>query len=82
MIEFFGIMGGALGVVIFIPQLIKSVRTKSTKDLSWWTYILITSNVIMWALYGIFKSDPFISVPNIIGTLLSLIMLTLKSRYG
>jgi len=76
-----GIMGGALGVILFLPQLIKSLRTKSTKDISLWTYALITINAGLWVTYGLFKSDPIIYAPNLIATLLSVVMIILKRRY-
>lgn len=34
-IEFYGYLGGILNAVIFIPQLYKIYRTKSSKDISW-----------------------------------------------
>lgn len=34
-IEFYGYLGGILNAVIFIPQLYKIYKTKSSKDISW-----------------------------------------------
>lgn len=34
-IEFYGYLGGILNSIIFIPQLYKIYKTKSSKDISW-----------------------------------------------
>lgn len=82
MIEIIGVMGGIIGIGLFFPQIIKCIRTKSTRDISAWTYILILINQVLWGAYGLHKEDPIIYLPNIIGIFLSLLILGLKRRYG
>jgi len=53
-----GILGWVttvLNVSQLIPQAIKSFKTKSTKDLSWWTFAQIFTITILWTLYGVWN---------------------------
>lgn len=77
-----GTIGGSLGVILFLPQLIKTLKTKSTKDLSFLTYLLILVNVSFWVYYGILTSNPVIMIPNIIGAVICSVMLVLVRCYG
>ena len=79
--ELFGIFGGILGVV-FIPQLFKTFKTKSVKDLSYSTWILITLNVLFWSIYGFYKNDLIIIVPNIISFFITITILVFIRRYS
>lgn len=72
-----GTIGGSLGVILFFPQLIKTLKTKSAKDLSFLTYFLIFINVSFWIYYGFLTANPVIMIPNIIGAVVSIIMLIL-----
>lgn len=55
MMECIGLIGYLAGIVVSIsllPQIIKSWKTKSTKDISiMWTLIYI-SGLILWIIYG------------------------------
>jgi MtN3 and saliva related transmembrane protein len=57
LIETIGIAAGLLTSVSFIPQLIKTVRTKKADDVS--VFMLITRGVglALWVIYGLMKSD-------------------------
>ena len=81
MIEIIGVIGGIIGIGLFFPQIIKCIKTRSTKDISAWTYILILINQVLWSAYGIHKEDPIIYTPNLIGIGLSILILALKKRY-
>lgn len=77
-----GIIGGILGVVLYMPQIIKILKTKSAKDLSIWTWVVILANDILWSVWGFGTGNMVVWVPNCIATGLSILTLVLKSRYG
>lgn len=77
-----GTIGGSLGVILFLPQLIKTLKTKSAKDLSFLTYLLILVNVSFWVYYGMLTSNPVIMIPNIIGAVICSVMLVLVRCYS
>jgi MtN3 and saliva related transmembrane protein len=81
-VEMIGYAAGLIGLVALLPQIYKSWKTKSTKDLSLKQYLLSATGVALWLIYGILiSSSPMIWI-NVIGLFLGLIMITLKIEYG
>ncbi len=71
-----------LVVISLVPQVVKSWKTKSTKDISLLRYIIYIVGLILWIIYAIIISNGPVAVMNGIGLLLALIILVLKLRYG
>ncbi len=51
--EAIGFVAAALSTIAFLPQAYKAFRTKHTKDISLWMYILVNLSTIFWLTYGI-----------------------------
>jgi len=64
-----------------IPQLIKAIKTKSTKDLSLGMFIILSIGVLLWLIYGIITKDAPIIVANTIALVGSSSLLVLKLKY-
>ncbi len=81
-LELTGYLAGIIMVVALMPQIIKSWKTKSTKDISiGWNSIYIFG-LILWIVYGIgIKSYP-LTFTVIVETILAISLLILKFRYG
>jgi len=73
-----GIVGSTLTTSSLIPQIVKIWKTKSAKDLSFWTYIVLGVGAFLWVVYGILLSQPPIYVANIVVFLFCVIILGLK----
>jgi MtN3 and saliva related transmembrane protein len=70
-----GLVAGLLTTACWVPQVLRSWRTRSTGDLSW-TYLgVLTIGVAMWLAYGVGRHDPVIMAANAL-TLVSLCVLT------
>ncbi|MEK7637486.1 MAG: SemiSWEET transporter [Patescibacteria group bacterium] len=82
MIDILGYIAGMLVVISLVPQVVKSWKTKSTKDISLLRYIIYIVGLILWIIYAIIISNGPVAVMNGIGLLLALIILVLKLRYG
>jgi len=66
-----GVIAALLTSLSYIPQ-VKKVRTgQSTEDLSSRTLIALTSGLVLWVVYGVFKADWIIVAANIMGTALT-----------
>lgn len=52
-----GGMAGLCTTLAFIPQVIKTYRTKSTGDLSLAMFLIFCIGVSLWLVYGIIKND-------------------------
>ncbi len=76
-----GFAAGALTTVSFVPQVVKSYRSKRCDDLSAGMLLALTSGVFLWLLYGLFlHSAPIISANAVTLALLAAIVV-LKVRY-
>ncbi len=71
-----------LTFVIQLPQAIRVVRTRHTRDLSVTTYILITASAALWVVYGLMNSDFALWGANSVVLLLSAIILGYKIKFG
>jgi MtN3 and saliva related transmembrane protein len=52
-LEILGLLGGLLVTVSLLPQVIKSYKTKSTKDISIVYTIILMTGLALWILYAI-----------------------------
>ena len=77
-----GLASACLTMFAFLPQLIKIIRTKHTKDLSLFMLIMLEVGISGWLAYGILISDPPIIVANAVSVTLLTITLILKIKYG
>jgi MtN3 and saliva related transmembrane protein len=66
----------------FLPQSIKSIKSRHTKDFSLSMLIMLEIGLITWLIYGILiRSIPVISA-NTISIVFMTILLYLKIKYG
>lgn len=78
-IDTIGYIAGFLTTICLIPQLIKIINTKSTNDISLYTFLVLLLGQILWTSYGILVFDLRILIANIISLLItsSIIFFTL-----
>lgn len=76
-----GLVAAGLTTVAFIPQVHKTWKSRSAKDLSLGMYLIFTSGVILWLIYGILKEDIPIIAANVVTLSLTLILLYFKTFY-
>ena len=80
--EWLGYVGATLTTVSFLPQAIKTIRSKDTRGISLGMYAAFTVGVAFWLGYGIvLQSWPMI-VSNIVTFVLSAAILVMKLRHG
>lgn len=81
-IEVLGMAAGTISSITFLPQVIKTWKSKSAKDISLWMFLLVTLSVVMWLIYGILRNSIPIIYTNSMVLLMSLIMLYFKYRFN
>ena len=81
-IEFFGYFAAILTTLAFIPQLIKTLKTKKADDVSLTTLIMFLTGVAAWIIYGIQISSKPILIANTITFLLNFLILVFKLIYS
>ena len=76
--ELIGILAGALTLIGYLPQTIKTIRTRKTKDLSLATFLIIGMSALLWTIYGLSKQLPTIWATTAVVTICSVIILSIK----
>jgi len=80
-IEILGFAAGVLGISFNIPQIIKIIKTKSARDISILSPILLISQSILWAIYGLILDLVSIYVVNFLMITVASILVILKLKY-
>ena len=79
--EWLGYMAAVLTTLSFVPQAVKTIRSKDTRSISISMYLLFTVGIGFWLAYGIaIGSWPMIG-SNVVTLLLAGTILGLKLRY-
>ncbi|GAA5006409.1 hypothetical protein FNZ56_05215 [Pseudoluteimonas lycopersici] len=80
--EWMGYAAAALTTVSFLPQAVRTIRTRETHAISLWMYVLFTVGIACWFGYGIVLHSWPMIVSNAITFLLAAIILAFKLRHG
>ena len=75
-----GLLAAFLTTAAFFPQMIKTVRTKSTGDLSLPMYSMMFTGTICWLVYGLLKHDLPVTLANAVSSLASFVIFYYKIR--
>ncbi|GHT37698.1 hypothetical protein AGMMS49593_05350 [Endomicrobiia bacterium] len=76
-----GSVAACLSASTFVPQVYKTWKTKSAKNVSIQMFIISIITTLLWITYGIGTNKPPIYIANIIGFILSVTQVNLKIRY-
>ncbi|TGL55173.1 hypothetical protein EHQ59_06105 [Leptospira kemamanensis] len=77
-----GYVAAFLTTVSFLPQVLRVVLTKQTRDISRNMYIMFFLGVVLWFVYGILKSDFPIILANVVTLFFVTIILYYKLNEG
>jgi len=77
-----GYVGATLTTLSFLPQAIKTIRTRDTRGISLGMYAVFTVGVAFWLGYGIVLMSWPMIVANIVTFALSTTILAMKLRHG
>ena len=75
-ITLLGLVAATCTTVAFLPQVLKNWRTKSAGDLSFGTFGLFTTGVVLWLVYGALIHNLPIIVSNVVTLVLNVANLT------
>ncbi|MEI6757752.1 MAG: hypothetical protein FDX18_00305 [Chlorobium sp.] len=78
---YLGYAAGIITTLAFLPQAIRILRTRQTRDISLLWAIAMNIGIVLWLFYGILKNDLPIIVANAVTLLLLLVILYSKLRY-
>ena len=77
-----GFVAAFCTTVAFVPQLVRVLKLRSAREISLGTFLLFSTGVFLWLLYGIYSGSKPVIASNVATLGLSLSILYLKVRYG
>lgn len=80
--DMLGYIAGGLVTISFLPQTIKSWRSKQTRDISLGRYSIYTFGLLLWTMYGIVIVSWPLTIMSALDTALAGSILLMKLKYG
>jgi len=81
-VDIFGYLAAILTTAAFLPQLIKTLKTKKADDVSLTTLIMFIIGLLSWIIYGYKISSTPILFANLITLVLNLLILISKLYFS
>ncbi len=78
--DMIGYVAGIINMIHLLPQIIKSFKSKSTKDISLSYTIIHTVGLALWTFYGFMIMSYPVIIMHFVETLLALALVFLKVR--
>ena len=79
-VPWIGVCAAVLTSLSYLPQVQKAWPRRSTSDLSLKMLLALTTGLLLWVVYGLFRSDWIIVGANAVGAALSGSVLAFKIR--
>lgn len=73
-----GYAGGLLTTVAFLPQVVKTYRSRSARDISLGMYLIFTAGILLWLAHGLLSGSGPVVAANSVGLTLSVSMVVMK----
>ena len=80
-VDILGYSAGAITSLTFLPQVVKTWKLKSARDISLLMFLIAALNEVMWIVYGALLDNWVIILTNIIVLTMALTMIFFKLRY-
>ncbi len=80
-VQVLGLAAGSLTTIAFLPQVIKTWKSGSAKDLSLGMFSFFCLGVLLWLIYGILVRDIPVIAANMLTLLLASTLLYFKLRF-
>lgn len=77
-LKILGIIAAILTTSSFIPQALKTIKTRDTSSMSFGMYTMFTLGVLFWVFYGLYVNDFSIIAANIVTFIFTFIILGYK----
>ncbi|WP_417810929.1 SemiSWEET transporter [Thalassospira alkalitolerans] len=77
-----GLVAGSLTTLAFLPQVVRTWRTRSTADISLVMFLVLCSGIALWLVYGLVRGDWPVIIANGLTLVLASTILFFKIRHG
>ena len=80
--EWIGFAAATLTTLSFVPQALKTIRSRDTRGISAGMYAMFTVGIALWLGYGLYLHSWPMIISNIVTFILSATILGMKLRFG
>ncbi len=80
-IDIIGLVAAVCTSISFLPQAIKTIRTRDTSAISLSMYCVFTGGTLLWLIYGVLIGSYPVMLANLITIVLAGIILVYKVKY-
>ncbi|HEY8564996.1 MAG TPA: SemiSWEET transporter [Beijerinckiaceae bacterium] len=81
-VEIIGSAAALLTTLCWVPQAVRTIRTRDTRAISLWTQAIFATGILLWLVYGFLLGSLPLIAANGVSFLLVATILALKIRYG
>lgn len=81
-VTWLGLVAACLTTSAFLPQVIKTWRTRSTQDISLGMFSVLVTGIGLWVVYGVLVDDIPVIAANGLSFLFAGTILYFKIRHG
>jgi MtN3 and saliva related transmembrane protein len=81
-LDMLGYVAATLTTVAFVPQAIKTIRSRDTRAISLGMYVTFTTGITLWLVYGLVLNSRPIIFSNAVVLPLAATILAFKVRHG
>ncbi len=82
LVDIVGYAATIVGTSLMLPQVYKSLKTKSVDDVSWGMLVMYFLNCSLWLTYGALIASMPLAVTNAIALVISVVQIGLKICYS
>ena len=81
-ITIIGFIAGTLTTIAYLAQVLRTLKQRSTKDISLGMYLLLCSGIGLWLVFGILIHSWPVIIANAVTLALSGSVLLMKIKFG
>jgi MtN3 and saliva related transmembrane protein len=82
MITIVGLVAAVFTTFSFVPQAIKIIKNRETKDISLLMYVTLDIGIFLWLVYGVLIKSMPVVVANGVTLIFTSVVLALKIKFG
>ena len=82
LVDIVGYAATLVGTCLMLPQVYKSLKTKSVEDVSWGMLVMYFLNCSLWLVYGLLIAAVPLTITNAIALGISVVQIGLKIQYS
>ena len=81
-VDILGYVAGLITAFTFLPQVVKTWKTKSAKDVALAMFVIAFTNQVLWLIFGALRADQVIIITNAVMLCMTTVMIVLKLKYN